>query len=84
MTIRSSVVGKWASSVAFAAPAGKALASFVCTELATWSVSHAPDRPGRRQSELDRAKQAIGRNVATVQGDVSNLNDLDRLALESA
>ena len=34
---------------------------------------------GRRQSELDKAKAAIGRNVTTVQGDVSNLADLDRL-----
>jgi NAD(P)-dependent dehydrogenase (short-subunit alcohol dehydrogenase family) len=31
---------------------------------------------GRRQSELDKAKAAIGRNVSTVQGDVA---DLDRL-----
>ena len=28
---------------------------------------------GRRQSELDKAKAAIGRNVSTVQGDVANL-----------
>src|SRR6202044_2005912 len=34
---------------------------------------------GRRQSELDKAKAAIGRNVTTVQGDVQNLADLDRL-----
>ena len=34
---------------------------------------------GRRQSELDKAKNAIGRNVSTVQGDVANLEDLDRL-----
>ena len=34
---------------------------------------------GRRQSELDKAKAAIGRNVSTVQGDVANLADLDRL-----
>jgi NAD(P)-dependent dehydrogenase (short-subunit alcohol dehydrogenase family) len=34
---------------------------------------------GRRQSELDKAKAAIGRNVTTVQGDVANLTDLDRL-----
>jgi NAD(P)-dependent dehydrogenase (short-subunit alcohol dehydrogenase family) len=34
---------------------------------------------GRRQSELDKAKAAIGRNVTTVQGDVANLDDLDRL-----
>lgn len=34
---------------------------------------------GRRQSELDKAKAAIGRNVSTVQGDVANLEDLDRL-----
>src|SRR3984957_3290364 len=34
---------------------------------------------GRRQGELDKAKAAIGNNVSTVQGDVANLGDLDRL-----
>jgi NAD(P)-dependent dehydrogenase (short-subunit alcohol dehydrogenase family) len=34
---------------------------------------------GRRQQELDKAKAAIGRNVATVQADVAKLEDLDRL-----
>jgi len=34
---------------------------------------------GRRQSELDKAVKEIGSNVTAVQGDVSNLNDLDRL-----
>jgi NAD(P)-dependent dehydrogenase (short-subunit alcohol dehydrogenase family) len=34
---------------------------------------------GRRQVELDKAKAAIGRNVTTVQGDVADLGDLDRL-----
>jgi len=34
---------------------------------------------GRRQAELDKAKAEIGRNVSTVQGDVANLADLDRL-----
>ncbi len=34
---------------------------------------------GRRQSELDKAKAAIGRNVSTVRGDVALLDDLDRL-----
>jgi NAD(P)-dependent dehydrogenase (short-subunit alcohol dehydrogenase family) len=34
---------------------------------------------GRRQSELDAAVKQIGKNVAGVQGDVSNLADLDRL-----
>ncbi len=34
---------------------------------------------GRRQSELDKAKAEIGRNVTTVQGDIANLDDLDRL-----
>ncbi len=34
---------------------------------------------GRRQSELDKAKAEIGRNVTTVQGDVADLADLDRL-----
>ena len=34
---------------------------------------------GRRQSELDKVGAALGPNVTTVQGDVSNLDDLDRL-----
>jgi NAD(P)-dependent dehydrogenase (short-subunit alcohol dehydrogenase family) len=34
---------------------------------------------GRRQKELDAAVALIGRNVTAVQGDVSNLADLDRL-----
>jgi NAD(P)-dependent dehydrogenase (short-subunit alcohol dehydrogenase family) len=34
---------------------------------------------GRRQAELDEAVKAIGDNVTAVQGDVSNLADLDRL-----
>jgi NAD(P)-dependent dehydrogenase (short-subunit alcohol dehydrogenase family) len=34
---------------------------------------------GRRQSELDRAKAEIGRNVTTVCGDVAKLEDLDQL-----
>ncbi len=34
---------------------------------------------GRRQAELDRATAEIGRNVTAVQGDIANLDDLDRL-----
>jgi len=34
---------------------------------------------GRRQSELDAAVKLIGKDVTGVQGDVSNLSDLDRL-----
>jgi NAD(P)-dependent dehydrogenase (short-subunit alcohol dehydrogenase family) len=34
---------------------------------------------GRRQKELDEAVNQIGENVSGVQGDVSNLADLDRL-----
>jgi NAD(P)-dependent dehydrogenase (short-subunit alcohol dehydrogenase family) len=34
---------------------------------------------GRRQEELDKAVQAIGSGVTAVQGDVSSLEDLDRL-----
>jgi NAD(P)-dependent dehydrogenase (short-subunit alcohol dehydrogenase family) len=37
---------------------------------------------GRRQSELDKAVKQIGKNVSSVQGDVSNLEDLDRLYAE--
>src|SRR3954451_21181878 len=34
---------------------------------------------GRRQGELDAAVMQIGENVTGVQGDISNLADLDRL-----
>jgi NAD(P)-dependent dehydrogenase (short-subunit alcohol dehydrogenase family) len=34
---------------------------------------------GRRQSELDVAAKQIGNNISGVQGDVSNMADLDRL-----
>ena len=34
---------------------------------------------GRREPELDAAVKAIGENVTGVQGDVGNLDDLDRL-----
>src|SRR5882762_7617182 len=34
---------------------------------------------GRREAELAAAVKQIGRNVTGVQGDVSNLGDLDRL-----
>ena len=34
---------------------------------------------GRREPELAAAEKEIGRNVTSVQGDVSNLGDLDRL-----
>lgn len=34
---------------------------------------------GRQQSTLDKAKALIGKNVTAIQGDVSNLADLDRL-----
>ncbi|HSZ53490.1 MAG TPA: SDR family oxidoreductase [Caulobacteraceae bacterium] len=34
---------------------------------------------GRRQSELDKAVDIIGGDVLAVQGDISNLGDLDRL-----
>ena len=38
---------------------------------------------GRRQSELNAAVRGIGKNVTDVQGDVSNLADLDRSVLYS-
>src|SRR5579863_8948172 len=34
---------------------------------------------GRREAELAEASNVIGRNVTGVQGDASNLGDLDRL-----
>jgi NAD(P)-dependent dehydrogenase (short-subunit alcohol dehydrogenase family) len=39
---------------------------------------------GRRQVELDKAVAEIGSNVTAVQGDVSNLDDLERLYKEVA
>src|ERR1700681_1397610 len=37
---------------------------------------------GRRQNELDDAVKQIGKNAVGVQGDVSKLEDLDRLYAE--
>jgi NAD(P)-dependent dehydrogenase (short-subunit alcohol dehydrogenase family) len=34
---------------------------------------------GRRQSELDKARELIGQNVTTVQGDAAKLEDLEQL-----
>src|SRR5882757_6369861 len=34
---------------------------------------------GRRQDQLDKAVETIGGRVTAVQGDISNLGDLDRL-----
>src|SRR4029078_1087184 len=34
---------------------------------------------GRREAELAAAKKQIGKNVTDIQGDPSNLDDLDRL-----
>src|ERR1700721_4318150 len=34
---------------------------------------------GRRRNELDKAVATLGSGVAGVQGDISNLDDLDRL-----
>lgn len=34
---------------------------------------------GRRQNELDKAVNQIGKNVSGVQGDISKLEDLDKL-----
>jgi NAD(P)-dependent dehydrogenase (short-subunit alcohol dehydrogenase family) len=39
---------------------------------------------GRRQAELDKAVAEIGSSVTAVQGDVANLDDLDRLYKEVA
>src|SRR6266850_6055218 len=39
---------------------------------------------GRREPELDRAVKEIGRNVTGIQGDVSNLGDLDQLYTQRA
>ena len=39
---------------------------------------------GRRQEELDKAVAEIGSNVTAVRGDVTNLDDIDRLYAEVA
>lgn len=57
---------------------------------AATAVSASPERSGvnegayvfitgRRKSELDAAVKEMGKNVTAVQGDVANLDDLDRL-----
>jgi len=51
---------------------------FVCAESAYVFIT------GRRQAELDKAVAEIGSNVTGVQGDVSNLDELDRLYKEVA
>lgn len=35
---------------------------------------------GRRQAQLDEAAKLIGRNVTAIQADVTNVDDLDRVA----
>jgi NAD(P)-dependent dehydrogenase (short-subunit alcohol dehydrogenase family) len=40
------------------------------------------DITGRREAELAAAKKQIGENVTAIQGDVSNLDDLDRLFVQ--
>lgn len=37
---------------------------------------------GRRQQELDKAVEQIGRNITAIQGDISKLEDLDRIFTE--
>jgi len=37
---------------------------------------------GRHKSELDAAAKEMGKNVTAVQGDVANLDDLDRLFVQ--
>src|SRR4026209_1309376 len=37
---------------------------------------------GHREAELDAAAKEMGKNVTAVQGDVSNLDDLDRLFVQ--
>src|SRR5258707_1450610 len=44
-----------------------------------WSSDVCSSDLGRREAELAAAVKEIGRNVSGVQGDVSNLADLDRL-----
>jgi NAD(P)-dependent dehydrogenase (short-subunit alcohol dehydrogenase family) len=39
---------------------------------------------GRRQSELDKAVKEIGRNAIAIQGDISKVDDLERLYKEIA
>lgn len=35
---------------------------------------------GRRQAELDKAEALVGKNITAIQGDVTKLEDLDRIA----
>jgi len=39
---------------------------------------------GRRQAQLDQAVAAIGRNISAIQGDIADLDDLDRMFAQIA
>ncbi len=65
--------GKVAVITGGATGIGFATAKLFASEGATVFIT------GRRQQELDEAVAAIGGDVSAVQGDVANLDDLDRL-----
>jgi NAD(P)-dependent dehydrogenase (short-subunit alcohol dehydrogenase family) len=71
------LVGKLAGKVAVVAGGsagiGLGIASRFAQEAARVFIT------GRRQSELDKAVAAIGGSAASIQGDISNLADLDRI-----
>ena len=59
-----------------AATSGMALAT---AKLYSWKRARMSSLLGAARDKLDEAVKAIGRNVTGVQGDASNLDDLDRL-----
>ena len=71
------MIGKLAGKVAVVAGGsagiGRGIASRFAQEAARVFIT------GRRQSELDKAVAAIGGSAASIQGDTSNLADLDRV-----
>ncbi len=71
------MIGKLAGKVAVVAGGsagiGRGIASRFAQEAARVFIT------GRRQSELDKAVAAIGGRAASIQGDTSNLADLDRV-----
>jgi NAD(P)-dependent dehydrogenase (short-subunit alcohol dehydrogenase family) len=73
MTLMSKLQGKLAVITGGTAGIGFAIAKRFVDEGAFVFIT------GRRQKELDEAAKALGNNVIGVQGDVSRLQDLDRL-----
>jgi NAD(P)-dependent dehydrogenase (short-subunit alcohol dehydrogenase family) len=72
-TMTSKLSGKVALVIGGSAGIGLGIAKHFAEEGASVFIT------GRRQSELDKGITAIGSNATAVQGDTSNLADLDHI-----